>query len=146
MKINIVTDISPQIPYLAKFWFFSYGSKCCQPIKSQDSWKYNISRKKWMMKFIFGMQIKIEVFYRLILSFWVCVTRQAQSTQNKFAYLRNISRKAWGMKLIFCLQINTKVFYKSIVSLWVCIAWHVQSIQINNFTISLQYLEENMKV
>ena len=25
-----------------------------------------------MMKFIFGMQINIEVFYKLILSFWVC--------------------------------------------------------------------------
>ena len=71
-----------------------------------------------MMKFIFGMQIKIEVFYKLILSYWVCVTRHTQSTQNKkFAYLCNISRKAWGDKLIFCLQINTKVFYKLIVSL-----------------------------
>ena len=69
------------------------------------------------MKFIFGMQINIEVFYRLILSFWVCVTRQAQSTQNKFAYLRNISRKAWGMKLIFCLQINTKVFNTKVDSI-----------------------------
>ena len=49
-----------------------------------------------MMKFIFGMQINIEVFCKLILSFWVCATRHVQSTQNeKFAYLRNISRKAW---------------------------------------------------
>ena len=52
-----------------------------------------------------------------ILSFWVIVTRHAQSTQNKFAYLCNISIKAWGMKLSFCLQINTKVFYKMVVSL-----------------------------
>ena len=74
-----------------------------------------------MMKFVFGMQINIEVFYKLILSFWVCPTRLAQNTQNKnFAYLCNISRKArrgggsgegW-VKLIFCLQINTKVFFK----------------------------------
>ena len=50
-----------------------------------------------MMKFVFGMQINIEVFYKLILSFWVCPTRLAQSTQNKnFAYLCNISRKARG--------------------------------------------------
>ena len=40
-----------------------------------------------MMNFIFGMQINIEVLYMLILSFWVCVTRHVQSTQNKFAYL-----------------------------------------------------------
>ena len=32
-KTNIVIDISPLIPYLAKFWFLIYGSKCCQPIK-----------------------------------------------------------------------------------------------------------------
>ena len=50
----------------------------------QDSWKCNISRKKWMMKFVFGMQINIEVFYKLILSLWVCIVRHAQSTQNKF--------------------------------------------------------------
>ena len=36
-----------------------------------------------MMKFIFGMQINIKVFYKLILSVWVCVTRHAHSTQNK---------------------------------------------------------------
>ena len=47
------------------------------------------------MKFIFGMQINIEVFYKLILSFWVCATKNAPSTQNKkFAYVYNISRKA----------------------------------------------------
>ena len=34
------------------------------------------------MKFIFGIEINMEVFYLLILSFWVCVTRHAQSTQN----------------------------------------------------------------
>ena len=47
----------------------------------------------------FGMQINIEVFYyKLILSFWACVTRHFQSTQNKkFACLCNIFRKAWGM-------------------------------------------------
>ena len=84
------------------------------------------------------MQINIEVFYKLILSFWVCVTRHAQSTQNKkFAYLCNISRKAWVMKLVFCLQVKTKVFYKLIVSLWVC-----KNIK---FTISLQFLKANEK-
>ena len=138
METNIVLDISPPISSLTKFWFSSYESKCCQPIKWQDSLKCNISRKKWMMKFIFGMQMNIEVFYKLILSFWVCAIRHAQSTQNKkFAYLCNISRKVWGwVKLIFSLQINTKVFYKLIVSLLSCIARHPQSTQ-NKFTISL---------
>ena len=45
------------------------------------------------MKFICGMQINMEGFYKLILSFWVCATRHAQSTQNKkFAYRSNISK------------------------------------------------------
>ena len=111
METNIFVGISPPIP----FWFSSYGPKCCQPIKLQDYLKCNISRKKWVNKFIFGMQINIEVFYKLILSFWVGAIRHAQSTQNKkFVYLWNISRKAWRVKLIFCLQINTKVFSKLI--------------------------------
>ena len=42
--------------------------------------------------FNFGTYINIEVFYKLILSFWVYTARHAQSTQNKmFAYLCNIS-------------------------------------------------------
>ena len=57
-----------------------------------------------MMKFVFCMQINIKIFCKVILSFWVSVTRHAQSTQNKFVYLFNISIKAWMMKLIFDLQ------------------------------------------
>ena len=91
------------------------------------------------------MLINIEVFYKLILSFLVSVTRHAQSTQNKFAYLCNISIKAWGIELIFCLQININVFYKMIVSLWLYIARHAQSTQNIRFTISLQYVKENVK-
>ena len=67
-----------------KFWVSGYGPKCCQPINLQDSLNSNILQKKWMMKFVFCMQINIEVFYKVILSFWVSVTRHAQSTQNKF--------------------------------------------------------------
>ena len=111
MKTNIVIDISPSIPYLAKFLFLSYGPKCCWPIKLQDSLKSNNSRKKWMMKFVFGMLINIEVFYKLVLSFWVCIAKHAQSTENKkFAYFSNIFREMWGMKLIVCLQINCESF------------------------------------
>ena len=49
MKTNVVIDTSPPIPYLANFWFSSYGAKCCQAVKLQDSLKCNISRKKGMM-------------------------------------------------------------------------------------------------
>ena len=36
-----------------------------------------------MVKFLFGMQINIKIFYKLIVSLWVYVARHAQSTQNK---------------------------------------------------------------
>ena len=120
---------------MAKLWVSSYGPKCCQPIKLQGSLKCNISRKKWIMNFTFGMQINIDVFVKLILSFWLCIIRHAQSTQNKFAYFCSISKKAWAMKLIFYLQINTNIFYKLIVSLRVCVARHAQSTQHNIFAI-----------
>ena len=98
-----------------------------------------------MMKFIFCMQINIEVFRKMILSFWVSVSRHAQKTQNKFTYLCNIYAKARGMNFIFCLQINTQVFYKTIVSFWMYEARQTQSTKNNQFTILLQYLKENIK-
>ena len=97
------------------------------------------------MKFIFGIQINIEVFYKLLLSFWVCVARHAQSTQNKLQSRKICnpslqSRKTWWMKLIFCLQINTKVCYKLIISLWLCVVRYAQSAEINKLAMSLKYL------
>ena len=83
----------------------------------------------------------------MLLSFWVCATRHAQSTQNKkFAYLCNIYRKAMGggVKLILRLQMDTLVFYKLIVSLWVCLARHAQITQNNKLAISVQYLNKEL--
>ena len=41
-----------------------------------------------MVKSVFGIQINIEMFYKLTLSFWVFATSHAPGTQNKkFAYL-----------------------------------------------------------
>ena len=87
------------------------NADCCWSIELQDSFKCNNSQMKWLIKFIFGMQINIEVFYELILSFWVCITRHAQNIQNKkFVYLGNISRKIWGMKYDFIIQYKLKRF------------------------------------
>ena len=136
METNIVVDISPQISYLAKFWFSSYGSKFCQPIKLQDFLKCNISKKKWMMKFIFGLQINIEVFYRLYYHFGF-----VQLGMPKVPKMRSLDIFAITpekrCEVVFCMQMNAKVFYKLIVSLWVFLASHSQSTQNNKFTISL---------
>ena len=107
MKTNKVIDISLSIPSLTKVRFSSYGPKCCWSIKLQDSLKCNVSRKKWMMKCIFGKQIN-RSFCKLIVSFEVCVARPGQSTQNKFAYLCGICRKT--LDEVFCLWINSKRF------------------------------------
>ena len=55
-----------------------------------------------MIKFVFGMQVNIKVFNKLILSFLECVSRLGQSTQKiKFAYLCNVSRKNVGDEVDF---------------------------------------------
>ena len=96
-------------------------------------------------KFIFSIQINIEDFYNLTLSFCVCAPRLAQSIQNKkLAYLYNISSKTWAMELLFCLQINAKIFCKLVVSLLVCVDRHAQSTKNNKFAISFQCLKENV--
>ena len=58
------------------------------------------------MTCIFGMQINIEVFCKLILSFWVCIARHAQSTQNKKV----------KDEVDFFLQVNIKGFFKLLLS------------------------------
>ena len=92
-----------------------------------------------MVKFIFGMQINIEVFYKLILSFWVCVTSHAQSTKNKFVYFA-ISLEKHGDEVDFSpadkhegsLQIDTMILMGMVK--------HSQSSQNSKFTMFLQYL------
>ena len=48
MKIYIICCVPAQIPYLRKFWFLIYGTKCSQPIRLQDFLINHISRtNKW---------------------------------------------------------------------------------------------------
>ena len=92
------------------FWFSSYALKYYWPIKLRHSLKCIIFRRKWLMKFIFGMQINIQVFYELMLSFWVCVARHTQSIQNKeIPYLCNIPKKN--------VKAEVDSFFKSILSI-----------------------------
>ena len=68
------------------------------------------------MMFIFCMQINLEVLCKVILSFWVVLTRHAQSTR----------------------------FLQDDSIAWVCVARRAQSTKNNQFTKSLQYQKENM--
>ena len=150
MKNITAIDISPPILYLATFWFSSYWPTCCWPNQIAGFFKLYYLREEVNDEVnMFGIQRNIEVFcklkevfYKLVLSFWMCVASHAQVI---FAYLCNVFRKIWGTKLIFCLQINTNVFYKVLVSPWMFITRLAQSTQNNKFAISLQYLKENGK-
>ena len=62
MKTNIIIDISP--PYLTKFWVWVKMLPANQIV-----WFFNHTRKKVNVNFVFGMQIKIDVFYKLMQSF-----------------------------------------------------------------------------
>ena len=134
MKTNIFIDILLSIPYLVKILVMGQ-KKCSFPIKLQDSLNCNITRKKRWMKLVFCLQINIEVFYKLIHSFWVYIARHAQSTQNyKFAISLQYLKEKVKMKLIFILQINIKVFFQiDDIILGVCVASHAQITQNCNF-------------
>ena len=82
MKTNIVIDISPSISCLA-ILVFEFGPKCFWPIKLKDSLKCNISRKKLMIKFIFGMP---------------------KVPKTRSFHIFAIAPKKWGMKLIFAYK------------------------------------------
>ena len=74
-----------------------------------------ISRKKWMMKFIFVMQIRIEVFYKLVQSFSVCIASMYKVPKIRSFHIFGISPKK-----------------------------RVKSTPNNKFAISLQYLKKNV--
>ena len=145
MKTSIVFDISSPIPYLEKFWFSSYGPKCCWLIRLQDSLKCNISRNEGMIKILFDMQVNIKVLYKLIIHFECAQSGMPKVSKiTSLQYFCNITGKMRRMKLIFCLQIKKKkVFFKLILLFQVCLAGHAQITQ-NNFAISLQYIKKDV--
>ena len=72
-----------------------------------------------MMKFIFGMQMNIKIFYKWVLRFWACIARHAQSSQNnKFAISLQYVQKEMSDEVYFLhedkhqnfLQIDTMIF------------------------------------
>ena len=136
LKTNIAIDISPPITYLAKFWILSYGPKCCWPIKFQDSLKWNISRKKWMMKFIFGMQINVELFYKLILSFWVCIAHgcSLRSVYGTFSSRMRSSRAYFLLRQLTNYEV--RINFHSSKNLWFC----YQNMRKHNMTLFIECL------
>ena len=92
------------------------------------------------------MQINIEVFYKLILSFWVCVARHAQGTQNKkFAYIFAISPETRGDEVHFLPADKYESLLK-LDSITLSVGSQAtQRTQNKKFALSLQHLKENLK-
>ena len=82
-----------------------------------------------MMKCIFSMQISIGVFYKLILSSWVCITSHSQSTQNKFPEQTADKHKSFQQGDRITSGVHNQACSKNQIK----------------FAISLQYLKENLK-
>ena len=76
------------------------------------------------MKFIFGMQINIEVFYKLILSFWVCAIRYAQSTIIRSLHIFAISPEQHGCKVDFFPKNKRESFLQVDIITLICVARH----------------------
>ena len=92
------------------------------------------------------MQINIKVFYKLILSFWVCAIRHAQITQNnKFPISLQYLKKELSDEVDFLhagkheslLQIDSMILMGMVK--------HSQSCQNSKFAMSLQYLKKEVK-
>ena len=143
MKIIWILDFPSQKLCLAKFLFWSYCPKCCPPIRLQDSFKCEISRKKMRVQVDFWFpQFPTSGCYHFWLVWWgIPKVPKITSLQ----YPCNISRKSWGINMIFCIKIRIKVFYKLIVSSLLFRAIHAQSTQKIKFVIFLQYLKKKRK-
>ena len=99
VKTNIINNNLPLFPYLAKFYFSIYQDTV---LANQIAVFFKmLYLKKEANNEVFGMQINTEDFCKLKLSFWVCIARHAQSTQNKkFPYICN-SPKNVGNEINF---------------------------------------------
>ena len=99
------------------------------------------------MKWFFCLQINTKVFYKMILSFWVCATRVTQSTQNnKFAISSQYLKENGKNEVYFLLVDKHQKFLQiDTIILGVC-GQACPNYQNNKFAISLQYLKKEVSV
>ena len=98
------------------------------------------------MKLIFRLLIKVEGFFKVILSFYVCVARHAHIIQNnKFAISLQHLKKEVSDAVDFLhadkheslLQIDTMILMEMVK--------YSQSSQNSKFAMSLQYLKKEIR-
>ena len=115
----------------------------------------NVIRKKWVMKVIYYMHVKMKITHKLIRWFFMGMVKHPQSSQkSKFAmpfqYLEKEVRdeadfvhadKHQNFLQVDLKTLSIKSFYKEILSLMMGMIKHSQSAQSNKFAIALQYLK-----
>ena len=110
----------------------------------KDTYLCNISGKTWAMKMLFCLQININVFYKFIVSLWVCKVRHTQSTQNnKFAIsfqclLENVKDK------VDFLHAEVHEGFLLINTVLIGMVKHSKSSRNSRFAMSLQYLKKEV--
>ena len=74
------------------------------------------------MKLIFYLQINTKIFYKLIISLWVCMTRHTQSIQNNnFIISLQYLKERVKDGVHFSLLIIVKRFFKAMLSFFLCV-------------------------
>ena len=92
---------------------FGVLSQTCPKYPKQLVQYCNISRKTWRMKLMFCLQINVKAFFKLILSYQVCVARYAQVIQNsKFAITSQYLKKGVNDKVDFHIDGDGQAFPK----------------------------------
>ena len=68
----------------------------------------------------FSLLLIAKHFFKVILSFLMCVTRHYPGiTKTKtLLFLCNILKEKWMTKLMFCMQVSMKTYYKLILWFW----------------------------
>ena len=106
----------------------------------------NISRETWWMKLIFYLQISTKVYYKLIVSLWVCIARQAKSSENnKLATsLQYLKEKVKDVIGFWPSDKHQRFFQIDSIILEVFVPRHTQITQNNRLDVSLQYREKEV--
>ena len=128
MKIYIICCAPTQIPYLGKFLFLRYGSKCSQPIRLQDFLINRISRRNEWNSLIFYILIQIHINQKLLKKFGGGhVQKCVWPAWLKDSKIDCISRMNWWNELIFACwckfrkaKSNFNDFWVDVITRW---AW-----------------------
>ena len=128
----------------SKSWYyhFSYVWPDMPKVPKISLYIFVVSPEK---KLIFYLQINTNIFYQLVVSLWLCMTRHSQSTQNNnfiisLKYLKENVKDG----VDFSLLIIIKRFFKVILPSLMRVARHAQITWNKKFDISLQYLKREV--